>query len=278
MIEIELDIFSGRPNPRWHLSAAERNSFLQRALEGAVPMAPASVSEGKLGYRGFLVRATGDSAKVLKGRRLPTFFRVRDGLAASVDPDAEAWLLDSAEPRVDERVEQAAAETIRRPAERGGWAVAGAAACTYWVTSSTNFDFWNADSNHRLNNNCYNYASNWRTNSFAQPGRGTGQQYSYVSVGQIRDAALRDGWRTYCDGGNLYVAFATWLDIDYHWWRRTESVGGVGRWCHKPGSTPARNYDESGYAITDPYTANRGNYTTWGGYMYGPDSSRQTVW
>ena len=77
MFEVELDIFSGRPNPRWTLNAAEEAELLQRMLDRVVPIAPSTIADGKLGYRGFLVRATG-SITVLSGAWLLYFsFRRR---------------------------------------------------------------------------------------------------------------------------------------------------------------------------------------------------------
>jgi hypothetical protein len=52
--------------------------------------------------------------------------------------------------------------------------------------------FWNAP-NVQPYNNCYNYASNWRTNSFAQPGKGCGHQYTAITCPEVTRAALCDG-------------------------------------------------------------------------------------
>ena len=45
--------------------------------------------------------------------------------------------------------------------------------------------------------------------------------------------------------------------IDFHWYRKSSE----GFWSHKPGSTAARNVDNSNRIITDPATCNRGPYT-----------------
>ena len=42
-------------------------------------------------------------------------------------------------------------------------------------------------------NNCYNYANDKVTNTFAQPGRGSGQQWIEITNNEIKDAAKRDG-------------------------------------------------------------------------------------
>src|SRR6188768_1931657 len=101
MFEVELDIFSGRPNPRWTLAPAEEAELVQRLLDRSVPIAPLTITDGKLGYRGFLVRASGSTAAILAARGLPTAFRVRDGLGTSIDPEAERWLLFTGSPAVD---------------------------------------------------------------------------------------------------------------------------------------------------------------------------------
>ena len=127
-----------------------------------------------------------------------------------------------------------------------------------WFTSSTNFDFWNADTYHRLNNNCYNYAANYRTDTFAQPGRRSGQTFTSFSCSNVGSAVLRDGWSNSCrTSNNLSIYLVIWPGQDFHFYRLCSN----GRWCHKPGQTPATNRDQSGNYISDPRTCNRGNYT-----------------
>ena len=51
---------------------------------------------------------------------------------------------------------------------------------------------------------------------------------------------------------------------DYHWYRHQS-----GNFCgHKPGSTAARNTDNSGALVLNPETCNRGPYTNFCGYFY----------
>ena len=54
-------------------------------------------------------------------------------------------------------------------------------------------DRWNDNEIIRRNNNCYNYINALVTNTYAQPGRGSGQIFSQVTANAIRDAAVRDG-------------------------------------------------------------------------------------
>ena len=55
-VEVELDIFSGMPNPTWVLTDAEADSFVKRLA--AAPPGPATELSGNLGYRGFIVQVT----------------------------------------------------------------------------------------------------------------------------------------------------------------------------------------------------------------------------
>ena len=85
-MEIELDAFSGRPNPVWTLTDEEARE-LQALLAAATE--PVAAPSEALGYRGFVVRAAADSPprRVYAGR-------VQSGTAYRADTrDAEAWLI-----------------------------------------------------------------------------------------------------------------------------------------------------------------------------------------
>lgn len=138
-------------------------------------------------------------------------------------------------------------------------------------------DWWNdgglESNSHQRNNNCYNYATNQRTDTFAQPGWGSGLT--------LPDAGSGDTVRLYAWYDNLYdapaanntctpeghlvaLAFApSLLEPDYHWWRKDRS----GYWSGKAGPSAASDRDHSGNLITDPRTCNRGVYTTFVGFM-----------
>jgi hypothetical protein len=46
---------------------------------------------------------------------------------------------------------------------------------------------------HQTQNNCYNYANDVATDTFAQPGRGSGQKWSFDTCADINASAIRDG-------------------------------------------------------------------------------------
>jgi hypothetical protein len=145
------------------------------------------------------------------------------------------------------------------------------ASCNIW-SAYYNPSFWN-DPRYQGYNNCYNYAMNMRTNTFAQPGRAHGCNFS-INCGSVSAAARCDGVVNSCGGSTPYYSVAmvvstTWQD--YHWYHWHYFSG---FWGHKPGGTAARNYDNSGRVISPnqglyPSNCNRGPYDIFCGYYYG---------
>ncbi len=120
------------------------------------------------------------------------------------------------------------------------------------------FGRWNDDAGNRKNNNCYNYATNQRTNTFAQPGRENGAQAAEMSCAAVQAAAIADGAMAIagpgpCPADKCLVALVVAPGEDYHWYRYNDD----GTWTHKPGETEATSEDSSGAAIADPRTADR---------------------
>jgi len=123
-------------------------------------------------------------------------------------------------------------------------------------------------------NNCYNYGNDVLTNTFAQPGRGSGQKWSFNTCDDIRASATRDGltWM----GTTLptkqapvghYLALLIWPNTNFHW-IRFDSVP-AGFWSHKPGGTAVRNVDNNNQKIVDPSRSNFSPWTQFCGYMVG---------
>jgi hypothetical protein len=118
-------------------------------------------------------------------------------------------------------------------------------------------------------NNCYNYATNYRTDTFAQPGRASSAQYTTLTCAAVKAAAIKDdliNWSTAnnrCPTEGHLVALVVGPGWDYHWYRK----GRNGRWSHKPGGGAATNLDNSGAIITDPRTADRGSYINFCTFM-----------
>jgi len=122
---------------------------------------------------------------------------------------------------------------------------------------------WNDANGIQYRNNCYNYACNQKTNTYAQPGRASGNIYSTINCSEVGDGARSDGLVvTNCDIGCgclkccHRVALVIAPGYDFHWYRQDRT----GRWSHKPGGTEVTDLDNSGNPITDPRTADRGPY------------------
>jgi hypothetical protein len=108
-LQVELDAFSGRPNPRWDLKDDQAAEFL-KLLRGLSP-AESAIQPPGLGYRGFIVRSTGepvgayDEVRIFRGTVV-----ARRGARVETfgDPERvlEGMLLDTAREHVDEPVLQ----------------------------------------------------------------------------------------------------------------------------------------------------------------------------
>ncbi|NGP89903.1 hypothetical protein [Fodinibius halophilus] len=141
---------------------------------------------------------------------------------------------------------------------------------------------WNDANGIQYNNNCYNYGCDIQTNTYAQPGRAHGITLSpgdLEDCDAVQNGAIADGLKPVnCDEGcgckdcQHQVALVIWPGVDYHWYRKDQN----GKWSHKLGGTPATNLDNSGNLISNPKTADRGNYTLFCG-CFCVDKSQVTI-
>jgi hypothetical protein len=283
-MRVTLDIFSGRPNPSWVLEERDAQELISR-LAGK-RLASVDAVEAKLGFRGYIVSSTSDDDETATAAGLPQTFRVGpselEGLASPTEEalpplsapetdELDDWLLSTSVGEVDDGLLAFVAEDIKRrraPDVSTEEAQVTAAPCVVRKTPY-NPGYWNNDSFVRGNNNCYNYAMNDRTDTFAQPGRISGHPNNVMQCSNVAAAANFDGCTTSCSGEMKRVALVVWPGRDYHWYRlHSEDF-----WGHKPGSTPARNTDNSGRVIgggLTPANCNRGPYTQFCGYRWSP--------
>ena len=130
-------------------------------------------------------------------------------------------------------------------------------------------NWWNDSGQVQFNNNCYNYGTNYRSDTYAQPGLANGAMYSSIICSDVRDGALADALIAAPRHGNRcpkeghLVALVVGPHWDFHWYRK----GRNGYWTHKPGGTAATQLDNSGNLISDPRTADRGGYTDFCTFM-----------
>lgn len=129
---------------------------------------------------------------------------------------------------------------------------------------------WNTDYSVTGYNNCYNYGTNYRTDTYGQPGQAAGQKWNDLSgcnvpagnisakMGAVADGLIdKPNQDNKCISPGHLVALVNYPNHDYHWYRK----GSNGKWSHKMASSPATILDNSGNTISDPRTADRGNYT-----------------
>ncbi len=287
-LRVTVDILSGRPNPVLELSVRASAALFDllgnaRRLEKGEPALPPAPT---LGYRGLLVEQVG---KPLRG--LPSNFRVANDLLVvgervlKLESDAfERELTRSAQLRklgVERKVAALVGPEVERFRER----------CRHWpwrrwppripvrvrcrCAPLWEPAWWNNDPQRLGHNNCYNYSTNHRTDTFrilndgSQPGAAAGAMYTSITGPAVRTAAIADGVinlpgaNNKCPGEGHLVALVIWPGVDFHWYRK----GRNGFWTHKPGSTPATDVDNSGHPIPDPRTADRGGYTQFATFM-----------
>jgi hypothetical protein len=95
--EVELDIFSGRPNPTWALTDSQTASLLEM-LDG-LPQTESEPRPGDLGYRGMIVRLRGAKAREITVHT--GVAAVNGGSHADADRHVERWLLETGRPFLD---------------------------------------------------------------------------------------------------------------------------------------------------------------------------------
>ncbi|HKR03730.1 MAG TPA: hypothetical protein VJY62_03770 [Bacteroidia bacterium] len=289
-IKVTVDIFSGRPNPAVILDGTKAKKIMDqlqpagRFKTNTDQHAPEPVN---LGYRGILIEQISKSATDLPSiiRVTPDRLYAGDKSSSMEDMEFEKNVFDlirdfdqtgnkkKFKPYLNKeierfRIEREKLKLIKFPIHK----ILNICACA----PPHDIAWWNDGGTIQHGNNCYNYSTNYRTNTFAQPGRSAGMQYTSLSgcavaAGQrsAKDGAKADclidlpGANNKCPGNGHLVALVVAPDFDYHWYRK----GPDGKWSHKPGPTAATLVDNSGNPISDPRTADRGPYTQFCTFM-----------
>jgi len=298
MFRIEIDLFSGRPNPVWFITdRAETERFLGEVAEASGVTAKQGAGFMGLGFREVRVDLIGDDEP--RRRSVPTHFALASigakdlkasgalarRLIEAMPVRSEIQLRDYAITPINAKLRDGILERLERYLENPPrvyrpkkWPPYNplrttiqdekCTQCEYEV-SQFNPGFWNVPAV-QPHNNCYNYARNWRTDTFAQPGRAHGAQTSTMACNTVTTAAMADGLVKRCnclpvsEWPRRLMALVIDPGWDYHWYRHQRG----GFWGHKPGSTPARNTDNSNVVITNPETCDRGGYTNFCDYFY----------
>jgi hypothetical protein len=285
-LKVTVDVFSGRPNPVLVLEGREEREVLARLRPARRQEAVKPPPESFLGYRGLRFELTGAR------RRLPPTFRLLHGTllgegldVSATDPGFEAWFTSPLGPlgrlslgtAFHERLE---VERSRKHAEGGeggdgdkddrrerneGHGKRGRCECAPLYEPA----WWNDGGQRQWGNNCYNYSTNYRSDTFAQPGLAAGAMYATLSCKDVRAGAVADDLiadpkaNNRCPKEGHLVALVVAPGWDFHWYRK----GRTGYWSHKPGGTQATNRDNSANLIPDPRTADRGPYVDFCTFM-----------
>lgn len=299
-MRVTLDVFSGRPNPSWTLTENDLSQLVDRTAGKTHP--PAGVGGGGLGYRGFIVSVTGDASTA--AAKLPPTFRIGGQIPQStgVSVGAESalftpqesdqtalWLLTTAPQgavpdevlgHAESVIKQRASGTLTQSQQlqqpqQPQTPVQTSALATQCALANISYnpDFWNVPEV-QPHNNCYNFATDYRSDSFSQPGRISGHLYDACQCPNVTTAAEYDGCVQSCSAGITYylVALVMWPGQDFHWYRYQPLEG---FWAHKPGQDVVRNVDGSQRVIStanglNPSNCNRGPYTVFCEYLVVP--------
>lgn len=287
MLEVELDIFSGMPNPTWVLSEKQEGTLLEllNADPGQVSGTSSSDSRFGLGYRGLIVRKVksddGPWDKAMqslsaKNAAFPNEFRL--GRKQAKRDSAADWLARTARQQgariVDEVQEVVSRGVVLVPTRRvprdpsakiDNDLVPKArelADAPYELDAKHHETWWNCGSNyfsanaHYFNdpahvgrNNCYCFASNHMPDiRYARPGQRGGRPATSITCGGCVDGLRADGWKDDCQTNGLTIVMVIWPNVDYHFYRLVTG-GPYWWWGHKPGGTPAKYTDDCGHAI-----------------------------
>lgn len=117
-MRVELDVYSGRPNPSWELSEKQGEEFIKRLR--ALPKADSGSVRDGLGYRGLIVDGLDES--VAGFRRVVLSSGVvlgrgagRDKAFRDKDRDLEHWLLSTGKGRIDAQLFDEIQKEIKPP-------------------------------------------------------------------------------------------------------------------------------------------------------------------
>lgn len=284
MLEVELDIFSGMPNPTWVLSKRQEKTLYELLSAEPKQISPATIVSKRLGlgYRGLTVRRIktdgGPWDKAVSARRAPFPNEFRLGIKTPKKDSAADWLVKTAK-RQGTRIADEVMEVVSRgvalvPPTRGPqdptakvdrkrvkeaevavdvpYKPGAEIHETWWACGSNYFSanahFFN-DPAHVTRNNCYCFASNHMPDiRYALPGRRGGRPATSITCGGVIDGLRADGWKDNCEPNALTIVLVIWPNFDYHFYRLVTG-GPYWWWGHKPGGTPAKYTDDCSHAI-----------------------------
>ncbi|HEV7783433.1 MAG TPA: hypothetical protein VGO58_19300 [Chitinophagaceae bacterium] len=297
-LKLILDVFSGRPNPEMILDDKTAKQLLKRLSFGTLKKIDENTNPfpSVLGYRGLIIEQTGKSL----GKSIPQRLHYAHDTvyagdkAAKAEGGLESFLLENFKllkpvrglPDFRRETEKLIKEYLDKRElyieNYRKWydqviddylrPIKPVCPCA----PTPDLAAWNTNPSITSNNNCYNYGTNYRSDTYAQPGEATGQKWTDLSACNVPAGGISAKMGAVSDGlvdvpnqdnkcispGHL-VALVNKPGADYHWYRKCSN----GKWSHKMASSPASIFDNSGNPITDPRTADRGSYVNFCTFM-----------
>ncbi len=290
-LKLTVDVFSGRPNPEMILDAKMARQLMKSLSFGTLRKISDDTNPfpAVLGYRGLIIEQTGRLNKNFPQRLHYAHDTVyADGKAAKAEGGLESFVFENfrslkgirdipdfrselgrlIKMYLDKRLIYI--ENYRRWFDNiiDDYIRPAKPVCPCAPTAD--LAAWNTDYDITGYNNCYNYGTNYRSDTYGQPGQAAGQKWNDLSACNVPGGKISAKMGAVADGlvdvpnqdnkcispGHL-VALVNYPGEDYHWYRKCSN----GKWSHKMGGSPATILDNSGNPITDPRTADRGSYT-----------------
>ena len=108
VVDVELDIFSGRPNPRWSLSPHQQEQWVAQLETTSVARDQIPIFDG-LGYRGFVVFNGQEEVRVFNGRVFG--FDLQQFLDSN--RSMERWLFETGRPSLPSNLIEIVTSALR---------------------------------------------------------------------------------------------------------------------------------------------------------------------
>lgn len=269
-IEVEALVLSGTENPRVTLTDEHKQVFCDAAAQATAPVRTCRV----LGFTGWRV-CSENKCQIFRGDAAidaVLLDAVQNELSEAVlahIQEETARLLSSNDDCDDDFVEVNSTASCQGP-------IVGPDDPTK-VIYDVDHDDQGCFVTKQSKNNCYNYGTDILTNTFAQPGRGSGvcppgkRPCVPNDCEDVKNAAISDGltWvgtdlPTELPEKGHYVSLHIWPNSNFHWIRMDGNL----KWSHKPGGSPVKNVDNNHKLISDPAKANFSPWTQHCGYLH----------
>lgn len=292
-------MFSGRPNPEMILDDAAARQLLKKLSFGDLRTTDdkSTPFPSMLGYRGIIIQQTGRISKKLPERLHYAHDAVYAGeMSAKAEAGLESFVFDNVKslkgvkdiPDFRNVLERLIKQYLDKRSLYNENVLRWQSIKDFYedyfrpvkpvcpCAPTPDLAAWNSNPSVTGSNNCYNYGTNYRSDTYAQPGEATGQKWNDLSacnvpaghisakMGAVSDGLIdKPNQDNKCISPGHLVALVNAPNYDYHWYRK----GSNGKWSHKMASTPASVFDNSGNPITDPRTADRGSYVNFCTFM-----------